>query len=430
MFKFAHMADIHIGAHKEKRLKELEIESFNESIDTCVKEGVIFIIIAGDFFHTPAPELEQVKRIIKKLKELSELKIPVYVIYGSHDYNKLRPDSSMIALLEEAGLIVKIHNPKWINGKVRLEIHQDRETGVKLVGIAARKVGLEREVFEKLDKEYLESQDGFKIFIFHSGIVECLPSFLKSVGDDEWVPINWFPKGFNYYAGGHIHKRAEYNNIDWRSKFPGYQNVIFPGPSFIGHGRDYEDVAKGEKRGLYIISCEDNKIIENGIKFVERKNMEGNYIEFDVTGKGSNQVNEEIKRKLEEEKVENKLVIVKIKGELASGRSSDIDFMGIRKSLTKRNAILAGINRENVTSKEYQRIRVSSENKDEIEEDSFRANIVNIKSENKLLQNENGIEMAKELLRILKEAPESGEIKQKVTKDAKEILEILEMIEE
>jgi len=429
MFKFAHMADIHIGAHNDQRLKDLEIEAFNESIDICIKEGVKFIIIAGDFFHTAVPELEQVKRIIKKLRELSKLNIPVYVIYGSHDYNKLRKDSSMIALLEEAGLIVNVYNPKLINGKERLEIHQDRETGVKLVGIAARKVGLEKGEYEKLDREYLESQDGFKIFIFHSGIEECVPAFLKGAIDAEWVPINWFPKGFDYYAGGHIHKRGEYNNTDWQSKFPNYQNVIFPGPSFIGHGRDYGDVAKGEERGLYIVSCEDNKIMENGIKFIEIKKMDGNYIEFDVTGKGSNKANEEIKRKLEKEEVENKLVVLKIKGELSSGKVSDIDFMEMRNSLTKRNAILAEFITD-VSSKEYQRIRVSNENKDEIEEDSFRANIVNIKSENKLLQNESGIEMAKELLKILKEAPESGEIKQKVTRDAKEILKISEMIEE
>ena len=67
MFKFAHMADIHIGAHKDKKLMELEIESFNESIDISIKEGVKFIIIAGDFFDKPVPELEQVKKIIRNL---------------------------------------------------------------------------------------------------------------------------------------------------------------------------------------------------------------------------------------------------------------------------------------------------------------------------------------------------------------------------
>ena len=55
MFKFAHMADIHIGAHKDKRLMELEIQAFNESIDICIKQGVKFIIIAGDFFDKPVP---------------------------------------------------------------------------------------------------------------------------------------------------------------------------------------------------------------------------------------------------------------------------------------------------------------------------------------------------------------------------------------
>ena len=54
-----------------------------------------------------------------------------------------------------------------------------------------------------------------------------------------------------------------------------YQNIIFPGPSFIGWGtKDYTDVAKGEKRGFYIVTCEDNKIIEDGIKFVEVKKID------------------------------------------------------------------------------------------------------------------------------------------------------------
>ena len=116
MFKFAHMADIHIGAHKDKRLMGLEIQAFNESIDICIKEGVKFIIIAGDFFDKPIPELEQVKKIIKKLIELSQSNIPVYVIYGSHDYSP--GQDSMIDLLEAAKLIIKIYNPKSVDGKI------------------------------------------------------------------------------------------------------------------------------------------------------------------------------------------------------------------------------------------------------------------------------------------------------------------------
>ena len=428
MFKFAHMADIHIGAHKDKRLMELEIQAFNESIDICIKEGVKFIIIAGDFFDKPIPELEQVKKIIIKLIELSQSNIPVYVIYGSHDYSP--GQDSMIDLLEAAKLIIKIYNPKSVDGKIRLEMYQDKETGVKLAGISARKVGLEKAYFEKLDREHLENQDGFKIFVFHSGIEEFKPSFLKGAMDMECIPINWFPKGFNYYAGGHIHKRDEFN-------IQNYQNIIFPGPSFIGWGtKDYTDVAKGEKRGFYIVSCEDNKIIENGIKFVEIKKIEGNFIEFDVTGKRSKLVNDEINKKLEEEEVDNKLVVIRIFGELLSGNTSDIDTIGIRKSLTDRNAISPQINRNKLSTKELQKIRISSEDKLEIEDGLFRENVKNIKSENKLLQNKNGIMMAKELLRVLKESPKdsngknSTAIQNKIEKSGIETLEIAKIMEE
>ena len=427
MFKFAHMADIHIGAHKDKRLMELEIQAFNESIDICINQGVKFIIIAGDFFDKPVPELEQVKKIIEKLIELSQLNIPVYVIYGSHDYSP--GQDSMIDLLEAAKLIVKIYNPKSVNGKIRLEMYQDRETGVKLAGISARKVGLEKTYFEKLDREYLENQDGFKIFVFHSGIEEFKPSLLKGAMDMECIPINWFPKGFNYYAGGHIHKR---NKIDHQN----YQNIVFPGPSFIGWGtKDYTDVANGEKRGFYIVSCEDNKIIDNGIEFIEIKKIEGNFIEFDVTGKRSKQVNNEINKKLEDEEVDNKLVVVRIFGELLSGNTSDIDTIGIRKFLTDKNAISPQINRNKLTTKELKNIRVSDGDKSDIEKRLFEENIVNIRSENKLLQNEKGIIMAKELLKILKKssiegAKESTALKNKITREAIETLEILEMIEE
>jgi len=429
MFKFAHMADIHIGAHKDKRLMELEIQAFNESIDICIKEGVKFIIIAGDFFDKPVPELEQVKKIIKKLIELSQLNIPVYVIYGSHDYSP--GQDSMIDLLEAAKLIVKIYNPKSVDGKIRLEMYQDKETGVKLAGISARKVGLEKAYFEKLDREYLENQDGFKIFVFHSGIEEFKPGFLKGAMDMECIPINWFPKGFNYYAGGHIHKRDEFKDIK------NYQNIIFPGPSFIGWGtKDYTDVAKGEKRGFYIVTCEDNKIINNGIKFVEIKKINGNFIEFDVTGKRAKQVNEEINKKLEDEEVENKLVVVRIFGELLSGNTSDIDTIGIRKVLSERNAISPQINRNKLSTKELQKIRISSEDKLEIEEGLFKENVINIKSENKILQNEKGVIMAKELLRVLKESPKdsngknSTAIQDKIVRSGIETLEISEIMEE
>jgi len=66
----------------------------------------------------------------------------------------------------------------------------------------------------------------------------------------------------------------------------------------------------------------------------------------------------------------------------------------------------------------------------------FKENIINIKSENKLLQNEKGIMMAKELLRILKESPKdsngknSTAVQNKIVRSGIETLEIAEIMEE
>ena len=108
--------------------------------------------------------------------------------------------------------------------------------------------------------------------------------------------------------------------------------------------------------------------------------------------------------------------------------------MGIKKFLADKNAISPQINRNKLSTRELRNIKVSDGDKSNIEEKLFEENIVNIKSENKLLQNKNGVIMAKELLKILKESPvegakESTALKNKITRSAIETLEILEMME-
>jgi len=85
MYKFAHIADCHLGAQKYSKLKELELKAFKEALDICMAEEVDFIIIAGDLFHSNLPDMSVVKETVKKLREVKEKGIPVYIIYGSHD---------------------------------------------------------------------------------------------------------------------------------------------------------------------------------------------------------------------------------------------------------------------------------------------------------------------------------------------------------
>ena len=47
MSKFAHMSDIHLGAHREPALRELERKCFAEAMDMCVREAVDFVLDLG-----------------------------------------------------------------------------------------------------------------------------------------------------------------------------------------------------------------------------------------------------------------------------------------------------------------------------------------------------------------------------------------------
>jgi len=206
MSKFAHMSDIHLGAPVEPALRELERKCFARAVDLCLEQDVDFVLISGDLFDVGIPDLGVVNDAVKKMRELREAKVPIYAIYGSHDYTPT--GTSVIDVLHTAGILTNIMRPLHEAGKLRLKMFVDPETGAKLTGIAARKIGLESKSYEILDREALEKETGFKVFAFHSGITQFKPEYLSEM---ETIDIRSLPKGFDYYAGGHIHQRGEFH---------------------------------------------------------------------------------------------------------------------------------------------------------------------------------------------------------------------------
>lgn len=103
MYKFAHIADCHLGAQKYPELKKLEIKAFKECITQCIENEVDFIVIAGDLFHSNLPDMGIVKEAVGLLKELQDNDIPVYVNYGSHDFSP--NETSIIDIICESGLM-------------------------------------------------------------------------------------------------------------------------------------------------------------------------------------------------------------------------------------------------------------------------------------------------------------------------------------
>jgi len=367
LYKFAHITDCHLGSWRNPKLKDLNLQAFERSILISIKEQVDFILITGDFFDVNIPQLAPVKKAVEILKRARDSGIPIYMIYGSHDFNTA--NISMIDILHSAELFIKPTEFQSNSDSVMLKFFVDKKTGAKITGISGRKVGLDKEIYEKLDKKNLESENGFKIFLLHRGIQEILPLNMQF---RDSLPISLVPKGFDYYGGGHIHKRVE-KKID-------NSVIIYPGPLFGSTFQDLEETAKGEKRGFYIISF-DKQIFE--CKFIEIKVAEILYKEIFSQKWSSEKLKDEITKNISELEVKNKIVLIKVKGKLF-GKRSNVDFGKFGLDISKRGAILSFINISNLSTDETRSIVVQSNNKFDIEREIFHESIKNFQTESTL----------------------------------------------
>jgi DNA repair protein SbcD/Mre11 len=367
LYKFSHITDCHLGSWRNPKLRDLNIQAFERSILISIKEQVDFILITGDFFDVNIPQLAPVKKAVEIMKHARDSGIPIYMIYGSHDFNTA--NISMIDILHSAELFIKPTEFEFNTDSIILKFFVDEKTGAKITGISGRKVGLDKEIYERLDKQKLESEDGFKIFLLHKGIQEILPLNLQF---RDSIPISLIPKGFDYYGGGHIHKRVE-KKLD-------SSIIAYPGPLFGSTFQDLEETAKGETRGFYIISF-DKQIID--CKFIEINVAEILYKEIVSQKWNSEKLKNEITRNISELEVKDKVVLIKVKGKLL-GKRSNIDFGKFSLDISEKGALLSFININTLSTDETSSATVQSNNKLDIEKEIFHESVKNFQTESTL----------------------------------------------
>ena len=393
MPKFAHMSDIHIGAFRQPELRRLLLDAFDAAIDRCMDEGVAFILMAGDIFDSNIPDLSAVSRAAEKMKEASDAGIRFYAIYGSHDFS---PNySSIVDVLDGAGLFTKVEAKAAAGEKTVLSFVQD-PSGPKICGISGRKLSLDREEYAALDKERLEAEPGFKIFVFHGALDELKPSSLEMM---ESMPADNLPAGFQYYAGGHVHNRTI-------ADLPGHPNIAYPGPLFATDFDELLQLARGKERGFYIVEF-DRDHVEKA-SFVPVRVCDPVELHYSAEGKSSAQAASELARLASSADVTGKVVLLTVEGELAEGKTSDIDFSMIRRRLFASNPLSVLSSYGRLVSREMPRglppkpVRAT-------EREVFESRVSSVTVDEPRLRGEHGVSLAVNLLGVLKEGKKENE---------------------
>ena len=377
--KFAHLSDCHLGAwSNHPELRELPVRAFEKAMNTCMKEKVDFILIAGDLFDTSLPPIDILKSTVTKLRECSQAGISVYIIAGSHDFSPT--GKTMISVLEEAGLLINVAKAD-IEEKISLKFSYDR-SGALITGLFGKKNALESVYFENLEE--IEKKEGFKIFLFHSAITEFKPEHLKEMPS---IPLSLLPKNFDYYASGHVHEK--FFSEKYKLAFPG---ALFP--------TNFQELEKYDS-GFLIIDVADNDILH---RWVSVKLLDVELFDIDAKNRSPQELENEIIEKMEGRTVKNKIVLIKMRGILKNGNPSDIDFRKIFSFAYQSGAKAVKKNISRLKSHEFEEIKIGhSMHIEEIEKKLIEEHLGQIE----FIGDEK--EMIFSLMDILKEQQEEGE---------------------
>jgi len=390
--KFAHLSDCHIGGWREDTLREVNLKSFEKAIEICIEQHVGFVIIAGDLFDTALPSIDILKSTAKILNKLKEFDIPVYVIPGSHDFSA--SGKTMLDVLENAGLIVNVM--KFEDGK--LQFTTDR-TGVKLTGMYGKKGGLETADYEILEKQHLENEKGFKIFLFHTLLNELKPEEFEMI---EATPLSLLPKTFDYYAGGHPH-------FIYSKHHENYGIIAYPGPIYPNNFQELEKLRNG---GFYIIEVKD--------KLIESKHIPLNIVDtqsylIDANNKNPREIEAEILRQVKDYK--NKIITLRIEGSIKEGKVSDVNFKSLLENFKEAYFVLK--NTSKLTTKDFQEISVDVRNVDDIESSIVKEHI-----KQSILKEDKIQDIMKALDKEKYEGEKNADFEIRIIKDIEKIIEL------
>ncbi|HLP79572.1 MAG TPA: exonuclease SbcCD subunit D [Acidobacteriota bacterium] len=292
---FLHIADCHLGSWRDAKLRELGFESFSIAMNDAIARNVDFVLISGDLFNTALPAIDILKQTVTLFRKVHQHKIPIYFIAGSHDYSPA--GKTMLHIIEEAGLAKNVMQGNVVDGKLVLAPTIDAKTGVSLCGILGRAQSLDQQYYEMLDRESLHAIPHPKIFLFHCALSEIKP---KSMADTPSAALSFLPKGFDYYAGGHVHYR-------FNQDIPSYGRLVYPGPTFPNNFAEIEELGGGS----YVVGTLDGTQVRAEHIFIQSPKPE--MISLNCDGLDPLQVNEALGKVISSDIV-GKIVMLRMKG--------------------------------------------------------------------------------------------------------------------
>jgi len=248
-FSFVHVADLHLDyAQYNLNVRRQDFDNaFKEVVDKTLELKPDFMIVAGDLFHHARPSNVTLETAITNFRRLREAGIAVLAVDGSHDAAPNVVTGTILHPLDSAGLIHYLPRHEgacWRNESCYVYGVPNYRT--------RRRTDEQLPLFLEQEKPSPDPSL-FNIFVFHMAL--DLPSVTPPYMEAEASP-ELIPEGFNYFAGGHVHKPSSGKFKNGMLVYSGCTETV-----------SYED-AKIEK-GFYHV-----KVNEKGVPKLNRIGLE------------------------------------------------------------------------------------------------------------------------------------------------------------
>lgn len=256
--KFIHAADLHLDSPMQglkhlpkeilKRLRESTFTALRKITEAALQHSVDFVVLAGDLYDGEDRSIKAQARFKKEMEKLAAAQIPVYVIHGNHDHlngNWIKLDMPESVHIFESNVEVS-------------KLKTKSDALVHLYGFSYE----QRHVLERKIDGYFK-QDGAD---FHIGILHGQDGADSNHG--AYAPFqikDLLEKKFDYWALGHIHKRAIL------SESP---PIVYPGNIQGRHKKE-----TGEK-GCYLVTLTER---EAELDFIDTADVVWKAIQLDIT---------------------------------------------------------------------------------------------------------------------------------------------------
>lgn len=315
-FSFVHTADLHLGYSQyglEARREDFD-RVFQELVDRTLELKPDFMIIAGDLFHTPRPSNVTLEHAVRKFSQLRDAGIPVLVVDGSHDSAPNSVTGTILNPLDSAGLIHYLPRHEgafW-----------HKQDCCYVYGVPNFRT---RRKTEEALPEFMQQNKPnpdpslFNIFVFHMALdfPELTPPFVEAEASPELLP-----KGFDYYAAGHVHKRYEGKLGDGLLIYPGSTETV-----------NYDEAH--DEKGFYYVEVNEKK--EASSHFM-KLNLTREFVVFehDFTGFTASKITELAIQLVKGADKEGAIIVPVLKGVLPAEVSrGDVDVAQIRGAAEK-----------------------------------------------------------------------------------------------